>query len=191
MARTPAAKKKPEPEEVWRSVPMLSGLYEVSSEGRVRSLPRVTASGTLGGRVLLPRPERNGYVRVTLSVNGKPHRELLHRLVLRAFVGDCPQGHECRHLNGTRSDCRLSNLAWGTARENGQDRIAHGTQVDNRGQRHGMTRLSDADAREIMSLRQKGVPLAQVASQFSVGAATVSRIATRAGWKHIGMEDAA
>lgn len=182
-----AAKKKA-PHEEWRPVPGFVGLYEVSSEGRVRSLPRTTAAGTLGGRLLAPSAERNGYLRVTFSVAGKPHRNLLHRLVLLAFAGECPAGHECRHLDGDKKNCRLGNLAWGTRSQNALDRIAHGTQVVTRGERHGMTRLSDADAQSILRLRRAGTPVAEVAKRFSVGQATVSRIANGKGWKHIAVE---
>jgi hypothetical protein len=49
----------------------------------------------------------------------------VHRLVLFAFVGLCPPGMECRHLNGVRSDPRLVNLAWGTKAENADDRRRH------------------------------------------------------------------
>lgn len=52
---------------------------------------------------------------------------LVHKLVCEAFHGPKPtSGHQVRHLNGDRSDCRAANLAWGTAKENAQDRTAHG-----------------------------------------------------------------
>jgi hypothetical protein len=49
----------------------------------------------------------------------------VHRLVLLAFVGPPPDGQECRHLNGIRTDARLVNLAWGTKAENAEDRRQH------------------------------------------------------------------
>lgn len=63
--------------EEWRDVPGWEGLYQVSSEKRVRSLPRETAKGTLGGRILMRRP------RVALSFDNQAKHcyvEVLHGL---------------------------------------------------------------------------------------------------------------
>ena len=46
----------------------------------------------------------------------------VHRLVLEAFVGPCPEGMECRHLEGDTANNALSNLAWGTPQENAADK---------------------------------------------------------------------
>jgi hypothetical protein len=65
------------------------------------------------------------YVNLTPAGGGKYKTFRVHRLVLEAFVGPCPEGMETRHLNGVRDDCRLNNLAWGTPDENRADIIAH------------------------------------------------------------------
>jgi hypothetical protein len=171
--------------EKWRAVPKFEGKYEASTEGRVRSLPRQTAAGVLGGRVLHPTVEKNGYLRVTLSVSGVRHREFLHRIILRTFVGECPKGWQCRHLDGNKSNCRLANLAWGTPKENASDRMSHGTHVDNRGERHGNSKITNAQAAEIKLARQSGRSLNDVAAEFGVSPPTVSRISNGKGWSHV------
>lgn len=50
---------------------------------------------------------------------------MVHHIVLTTFVGPCPEGLECRHLDGVKTNCRLSNLAWGTVTENAEDRKKH------------------------------------------------------------------
>ena len=86
----------PEPEH-WLPVADYEGLYEVSDLGQVRSLPRRTTSG----RVLKPQPvSESRHLEASLSRNGKVSRQLVHRLVLAAFVGPCPEGEEVRHLDG-------------------------------------------------------------------------------------------
>lgn len=64
-----------------------------------------------------------GYFSVNLTPEqgGKYQTFRVHRLVLAAFVGPCPEGMECRHLNGVHTDNRLENLAWGTQEENRDD----------------------------------------------------------------------
>lgn len=108
--------------EHWRPVPGYEGRYEVSDQGRVRSWVSRPAP-----RLLSAIPLSNRYVSVALSRGGFTKQQLLHRVVLAAFVGPCPTGMETRHLDGNRTNNRLTNLAYGTPRENGLDRVRHGT----------------------------------------------------------------
>lgn len=102
--------------EQWLPVVDYEGLYQVSDQGRVMSVKR---------RILMrPQPDR-GYLYVTLSKGGKPKRFGIHQLVLRAFDGECPPGHESRHLNGIRSDNRRENLRWATHLVNIRDKRQH------------------------------------------------------------------
>jgi len=114
--------------EVWRAIPGYEGAYEVSDQGRVRSLDRVTDRGRRWkGRLMTPTALQNGYLVVSLWRDGAQKTPLVHRLVLAAFVGPAALGHEALHANGKRSDNRLSNLSWGTHSENQMDQVAHGT----------------------------------------------------------------
>lgn len=104
-------------------------LYEVSSEGRVRSTDRVIIRKNgvrvgLRGRVLRPWAGSSGYLQVYLS---NRNVMLVHHLVLEAFVGPRPGGQEARHLNGKMHDNRATNLEWATHSVNIVDRIKHGT----------------------------------------------------------------
>jgi hypothetical protein len=105
--------------EQWTPVPSHEDTYEVSDQGRVRNWRT--------GRVLVPTPNWAGYLCVRLAKDGKPHAHRVHRLVLTAFVGPCPDGMETRHLNGDRADNRLVNLAWSTHSANMRDLRRHGT----------------------------------------------------------------
>lgn len=120
-------------QEVWKPVPGYEGLYEVSDEGRVRSLDRdVTQTSRRGalytlrkkGKLLRPGRMPSGHLSVAL---GRGNSQCVHRLVLLAFVGPAPDKHECCHNNGNPADNRLENLRWGTRSENIKDAIRHGT----------------------------------------------------------------
>jgi len=109
--------------ETWRNVPGHEGRYQVSDEGRVRSIPhrvRVVVRGREAtrlspGRLLRPGAQKSGHLSVAI---GKGNSRQVHQLVLEAFVGPRPAGHEVLHLNHTPSDNRLANLAYGTRSEN-------------------------------------------------------------------------
>lgn len=111
--------------EIWKPLPREPSMYEVSNLGRVRSLTR-----TRNGEFLIRKavPDKDGYHRISLFSRNDPRRGnyFVHRLVLEAFVGECPEGQEARHKNGVRGDNRVSNLKWGTKLENMEDRDRHG-----------------------------------------------------------------
>lgn len=112
--------------EQWRPIPGWDG-YEVSDLGSVRSRRRPAP------RVLRPSVSPTGYLRVGLygdNASGyryKPTTLTVHRLVMAAFVGPCPDGKEVRHLDGDPANNRLGNLAYGSRSENAHDSVAHGT----------------------------------------------------------------
>lgn len=127
--------------EQWRSVPGFVGLYEVSDQGNVRSLARSLSTDRIGkgGRRsvrarILSQTLGSRYAAVSLSAGGSVKTALVHRLVLEAFVGPCPDGMLCRHFpDRDRHNNRLNNLSWGTPTENQADRFVHKT--DGKGKR--------------------------------------------------------
>lgn len=117
--------------ETWRPIPDWEDFYQASDFGRVRSLPRVVwREGKplrRAGKVLTPGYTQDGYLTVVLCSSGYRETKRVHQLVMLAFHGPAPEGEEVRHLNGTRDNNALSNLAYGTRSENTYDSIAHGT----------------------------------------------------------------
>lgn len=115
-------------EEIWKPIPGYTGAYEVSTNGGVRSLDRVTDRGRRWrGKAMTPSTMPSGYKTVSLWREGKQKTALVHRLVLFAFVGPAPDEAEVRHKDGNPSNNTVENLAWGTHAENQLDQVAHGT----------------------------------------------------------------
>jgi hypothetical protein len=127
--------------EKWRPVAGSAGMYEVSNLGRVKSMARtVVFMNQFGARCeqavaekILTQTRNGRYPTVCLSIGGNHRAYAVHRLVLEAFVGPCPEGMQCRHFpdRDTRNN-RLDNLSWGTPVENAADKVAHGTNNDGR-----------------------------------------------------------
>lgn len=121
--------------EVWKKIPN-HPMYEVSSEGRVRSLERtVMAKNSWGqmrprkykSKILRPRKHTQGYLRVTLT-NQKD--EFVHRMVAIAFLNKTAEF--VNHKNGIKSDNRVDNLEWVTQSENNIHAFNLGLTVENR-----------------------------------------------------------
>ena len=118
---------------IWFSIPGYTGLYEVSTDGRVRSVARTVAWGRHGQtrykqKELKQFASKNGYACVKLAKRGVTRTEYVHELVLRAFAGPRPETverGEIRHLDGDKTNNTLQNLCYGTVKENAADRVAH------------------------------------------------------------------
>ena len=87
--------------------------YEVSTFGRVRSRRKVGPP-----HVLKPYPasKKNPYPMVHLGQDGHHKRQTVHRLLMEAFCG--PSDLQVNHINAVKTDCRLENLEYVTAKEN-------------------------------------------------------------------------
>lgn len=128
--------------EKWRDID--GWPYEVSSHGRVRNKRT--------GRILKNDVMRLGYRRATMCYKAKIRRVFVARLVLAAFRG--PSNLDSRHLDGDPTNNHLGNLAWGTRRENEQDKKRHGT-YHIRGV--SLAKLTIEQVREIRTVLQRAL----------------------------------
>jgi hypothetical protein len=118
-------------------------------------------------------------------VNNQKQR-YVHALVLEAFVGLCPQGMECRHLNGVRHDNRLANLTWGTYAENNADRVRHGTNGNvAKGEKHPHAKLTTSKVLDIRKRVAEGETARSLALEYGLHEEHVGRIVRRERWKHV------
>lgn len=158
--------------EEWRDVKGYSGLYEISSFGRVRSIRGNTA------RIMALHPNRkDGYLKVSLSKNGEKRTYLVHLLVAAAFLGKCPPGYVVNHKSetGDKTDNRADNLVYTTQLDN----IRHSIDVlghSRSGQMHGRARFTDADVVAMFELRKYGMKLDDIAAQFDTSKGVISHI---------------
>lgn len=153
--------------------------YSITKDGRVWSTPR---RRTKGGWLKLIN--RVGYLAVELFKNSQGYICYLHRLVLETFVGACPAGMQCRHLNGIRTDNRLENLCWGTYEENEVDKERHGLTAQ--GEKNGNAKLTKEKVKVIRYLHKVAkFTYADLAWQFDVYKSTIERIVNRKTWKHL------
>ena len=183
--------EQPEKRQVVRRGIVLLG-YWVDRNGDVWSqFQRVKSSG---GRIKFVigveynqfkrRTNDNSYQIVCFCHNGKLINVKVHLLVCEAFHGPCPEGMQACHNNGIRSDNRPENLRWDTVKNNEADKVQHGTH--NRGERHGMAKLTEQDVIEARALRAGGGwTYKELATRYGVNHSTVHGAVNGNGWKHL------
>ena len=154
--------------------------YKVSERGDVM---RVSGGqGAVLGKILTWHTQTSsGYANVRLRKNGASVGVNVHKLVSRAFLGAMPDGLQVRHLDGCKLNNHYSNLKYGTASENAQDKVLHGRSMY--GERNRHAKIDFETAEQIRMLLGKGICAKSIAKMCSLSASTVSRIGSGAYWK--------
>lgn len=106
----------------------------------------------------------------------------LHRMICLAFHGPPPTpAHHARHLDGDYLNNKSDNLAWGTAKDNYQDRLVYGNEPV--GARNSNARLATDQVLSIKSRLDKGEPAKAIAADFGVAFQSVYNIKNGLTWK--------
>ena len=154
--------------------------YEVSRLGRVRNAhTKREISIVMAGR------NRDG-ARVTL---GRDVYRYVGRLVLESFVGPCPEGFECSHVDGNPRNNRLVNLKWESHSHNEKRKKGHGTQRlpldDTRGELNPNTSMLNREIREIKVRLSEGATDREIRSEFGVSQPLVYDIRSGRKWSSV------
>jgi len=105
----------------WKEIPGYEGLYLISSDGDILSLPKMSRKKA---KLLKPclRGDCVKYQFVRLSKDGKTEKFSLHRLVAMAFLPNPEELPEVNHKDKNPMNNKVENLEWCTRQYN----IEHG-----------------------------------------------------------------
>jgi hypothetical protein len=115
---------------------------------------------------------------------GEPHELLAHRVAYELLIGPIPDGLFVLHRCDNPPCINPIDLFLGTQADNMADKVAKGRQLP--GEMHPMAKLTNDDARAIINrYRAGGIYQRQLAKEYGVGQAAISKIILRDGWKNI------
>ena len=110
--------------EIWKDIPGYEGIYQVSNEGRIKSIPHCIKANKHGGKRIAEERIKNitigwhGYLWVSLCKNGKSKTYSVHRLVAITFIKNPNEFPAVNHIDGNKENNHVSNLEWCTNHEN-------------------------------------------------------------------------
>ncbi len=157
----------------FRPIPRFPSYY-VSNAGHVISAKRNKLRFQKLG-------DNQGYKRANAGPSGTHILpQLVHGLVLEAFIGPRPDGMQCRHKNGIRHDNRVENLEWGTIQENSDDRTRHGTQPV--GVKNPRAKLTES---QVIEIRASTESYSVLSARYGVAEGMIWFIRKRKSWTHL------
>lgn len=135
--------------------------------------------------VLKPATDKKGYQRVGLVIDGRLMTRKVHRLVAKAFITNEECKQQVNHIDGDKSNNRVSNLEWVTQSENKKHSFLLGLE-DNNGSNNPFSKLSEQD---VLSIREaydsKEKSTRDLSKDYGVHISTIRKIGNRKVWKHI------
>lgn len=155
---------------------MIIEKYKIYSDGRVEN--------TKTGKFLKHQGNGFGYLKVTLTISGKPIQRYVHRLVAEAYcIKTDYTKNQVNHKDGNKSNNSYLNLEWVTNSEN--QIHAHENGLKRNGNQLWNGKFSEDDIRKIFELKSSGEKQYNIAKIMNTMPSTISDILNGKRYKHI------
>ena len=157
----------------FKPIPGYEGQYNINRQGSI-----------IGpyGKELRVYTDSN-YPKVYLYTKGKKRKLMVHTLVALTFIGPRPNGLVLRHLDGNRSNYSVENLAYGTHKENENDKRSHGTHLC--GEKRHNAVLTERKVKIARGLYKCDFTIQRIAEILQIKYATAWSVIRGDAWSHV------
>ena len=120
------------------------------------------------------------YKYLVVNILGKSQR--VHRLVATAFIPNPENKLQVNHINGIKTDNRVENLEWTTAKENIRHAYDNKLKINKKGVECNFSKLTDI---QVLDIRNSKLSQAKLAKEYNVNQSAISLIKNRKTWGHL------
>lgn len=178
-------------EEIWSDIKGYEGKYWISNYGRIKSK----------NRLLKLTNGMDGYLKISLCLNGINRTFRIHRIVAITFIPNRKSNPSIDHINGDKHDNRVQNLRWCTAKENSNnpntkynntgflghthsDYVRCRISESQKGISNNNTKLNSEKVLEIRYLHKIGLSQRKIAKKYGVSHTNIGSIIRNKTWKY-------
>ena len=169
----------------WKTIPSHKG-YQASDDGRVRGKMRIVKNN---GRNTVKKPAKqvvhtgdDGYQYVMLSKKNKLTKMYVHRAVMEAHVGECPEDMTVDHIDRNRQNNTLENLRYATKAEQTENRVLN----PDRGEDSSSSILTEDQVHKIRErYENEKISYVKLGSEYGVSKDAIRKIIKGETWTHI------
>lgn len=183
---------------MWKIIPNTNNLYECSEEGEVRRVsslvsnqPKRKTNGfrKVGGKILSPKIKKNGYMELSLHFKPMtPKSCYVHRLVAETWIGSIPHKMTVNHIDGNKTNNKISNLEIVSQSDNMKHAIKNGLAINPimLGSKNPKATTNEEEVLLIRKIHKETKSIKKLAKIFPhITTSTLANIVYRQCWKHI------
>lgn len=159
--------------EIFKPLDNIDSKYYITSLGRVFSSHNKI--------FLKQRIHWKGYLYISLGTRKNRKSYRVHRLVAEYFLQNPENKPQVNHINSNKSDNRVENLEWSTAKENMQHSYKNNrNKIEGEG--HHLAKLKEDD---VIFIRKSNLKKSVLAKMFNITRSTLGSVVNGKTWKHL------
>lgn len=169
-------------QEIWKPIAGYEGYYEISNEGRVKSLERVDCRGQHRKEMVLKMSlNSDKYGIYTLSKDRHSVTRKSHRLVAQAFIENPNNFPDVNHIDGNKLNNNIENLEWVTVKQN----IDHAVKLGLRNSKGVHNYGCILEEKQVLEIYKSNSSCSVLSKIYGVSKLAINRIKIGKTWGHI------